>query len=54
MDERIKRDMIVLYIPQQIGVAENKNQSIVGGVKVTMHDQGLLMFLSAETCNTIV
>ena len=40
--------------PQQNGEVERKNRSIVGEVEAMFHDQGLLMFLWAEACNTLV
>jgi transposase InsO family protein len=50
----IKRELIVLYNPQQNGVAERKNQSIIGVAKAMIHDQDLLMFLWVEACNTTI
>jgi hypothetical protein len=50
----IKRELTVPYNPQQNGVAERKNRSIVGAAKAMIHDQDLPMFLWAEACNTTV
>eukprot|EP00253_Pinus_taeda_P029250 PITA_29250 len=50
----IRREFTVPYNPQQNGVAERKNRSIVGVAKAMLHDQGLPLFLWAEACNTAV
>jgi transposase InsO family protein len=50
----IKRELTVSYNPQQNGVAERKNRSIISSAKAMIHDQGLPMFLWAEACNTTV
>ena len=50
----IRREFMVPYNPQQNGVAERKNRSIVGAAKAMLHDQGLPLFLSAEACNIAV
>jgi hypothetical protein len=52
--EGIRREMTVAYNPQQNGVAERKNISIVGAARAMIHDQGLPLFLWAEACNTAV
>jgi hypothetical protein len=44
----IKREKTVAYNPQQNGVAERKNWSIISAVKAMIHDQSLPMFLWAE------
>jgi transposase InsO family protein len=41
----IKREYIVPYNPQQNGVAERKNRSIVEATKVMIHDKNLPMIL---------
>jgi transposase InsO family protein len=38
---RIKRELTVLYTPQQNGVSERKNRTIVGAEKAMLHDQDL-------------
>jgi hypothetical protein len=50
----IKREKKVAYNPQQNGVAERKNRSIIGAVKAMLHDQSFPMYLWAEACNTVV
>ena len=52
--EGIRRQLIVLYSPEQNGVAERKNRSIVGSTIAMLHDQSLPFFLWAEACCTIV
>jgi hypothetical protein len=44
----IKREYIVPHKPQQNGVVERKNRSIVETVKVMIRDQHLPMFLWEE------
>jgi transposase InsO family protein len=53
-EERIKRELTVLYNPQQNGVAEQKNRSIIATTKAMIHDQDFPMFLWAKACNTAV
>jgi transposase InsO family protein len=50
----IKREYTVPYNPQQNGVAERKNRSIVEATKAMIHDQSLPMFLWAEASMTAV
>eukprot|EP00253_Pinus_taeda_P026647 PITA_26647 len=50
----IRREFTVPYDPQQNGVAERKNRSIIGAAKAMLHDQGLPLFLWEEACNTAV
>jgi transposase InsO family protein len=50
----IKRELTVPYNPQQNGVAERKNRSIVEVVKEMIHDQNLPMFLWEEASNTTI
>jgi transposase InsO family protein len=52
--EGIRWELIAPHNPQQNGVAERKNKSIVGVAWVMLHDQGLPLHLWAEACNTIV
>ena len=46
--------LTVPYTPQQNGVAERKNRSIVGAARAMLHDQSLPFFLWAEACSTAV
>lgn len=50
----IKRELTKLYNPQQNGVIEGKNRSIIGLVKAMIHDHGLYMFLWVEACDTTI
>ena len=50
----IKREWTTPYNPQQNGVAERKNKTIVGETKAMLYDLDLPRFLSAEACNTKV
>jgi transposase InsO family protein len=50
----IKRELTVSYNPQQNGVAERKNRSIIGSSRAMIHDQEFPMFLWEEACNTTV
>jgi transposase InsO family protein len=52
--EGIKRQLLVPYNPQQNGVAERKNRSIIEADKEMIHDQNLPMFLWAKASNTTV
>ena len=50
----IKREYIVPYNPQQNGVAERKNRTIIETTKAMIHDQNLPMILWAEASMTTV
>ena len=50
----IKREFIVPYNPQQNGVAEWKNRTIISAMKAMIHDQGVLMFLWGKACSATV
>jgi len=50
----IKREKTIGYNPQQNGVAERKNKSIVNTVEAMIHGQSLPMYLWAEACKTTV
>jgi transposase InsO family protein len=52
IEARIKREYIVPYNPQQNGVAERKNKSIVEATKAMIHDQNLPRILWAEASMT--
>ena len=53
-EEGIKRELTILYNPQQNGVAETKNRIVVEATKAMIHDQSLPMFLWAKASRTIV
>ena len=46
--------MIAPHNPQENGVAERNNITIVGAARAMLHDQGLPLHLWAEACNTAV
>jgi hypothetical protein len=50
----IKKELTVPYNPQQNGVAERKNRTIIEATKAMIHDQSLPMTLWAEACMTAV
>jgi hypothetical protein len=50
----IKRELSTPYNPQQNGVAERKNQTIMEAVKAMIHDQDLPMHLWEEATKTAV
>lgn len=50
----IKREYTVPYNPQQNGVAERKNRTIVEAAKAMLHDQNLHFSFWAEATNTVV
>eukprot|EP00253_Pinus_taeda_P027766 PITA_27766 len=52
--EGIQREIIAPHNPQQNGVAERKNRTIVGSARAMLHDQGLPLHLWEEACNTAV
>ena len=52
--EGIKRELTAPHNPQQTGVAERKNITIVGVAREMLHDQGLPLHLCAEACHTSV
>ena len=52
--EGIKRELTTPYTPQQNGVAERKNRSIVEAAKAMIHDQNLPMQLWVEASRTVV
>ena len=52
--EGIKQELTTPHNPQQNGVAERKNKTIVGATQEMLHDQGLPLHLWAKACNTTV
>ena len=50
----IKRELSTPYNPQQNGVAERKNRTIMEAVKAMIHDQDLPMHLWAKVATTAV
>jgi transposase InsO family protein len=53
-DAGIKRELTTPYNPQQNGVAERKNRTIMEAMKTMIHDQDLLMHLWVEAARTTV
>ena len=53
-DARIKRELTTPYNPQQNGVVERKNRTIMEAVKTMIYDQDLPMHLWAEAARTAV
>jgi transposase InsO family protein len=53
-DVGIKRELTIPYNPQQNGVVERKNRTIMEAVKTMIHDQDLPMCLWAEAAKTTV
>ena len=50
----IKREITTPYTPEQNGVAERKNRTIVKVVRAMLHYQGLPKFLWVEVANAVV
>ena len=50
----IKRETTTFYTPEQNGVAERKNRTIVEAARAMLCDQGLLKFLWGEAVNTTI
>ena len=50
----IKRELFTPYNPQQNGVAERKNRTIMEASRAMLHDQDLPMHLWAEATNKVV
>jgi transposase InsO family protein len=53
-DVRIKRELTTPYNPQQNGVVERENRTIMEAVKTMIHDQDLPMHLWEKTTRTTV
>jgi transposase InsO family protein len=54
IEARIKREYAVPYNPQQNGVAERKNRTIIEATKAMIHDQSLPMIIWVEASMTTV
>ena len=54
IEARIKREFTVPYNPQQNGVVERKNRTIIETTKAMIHDQSLPMTLWVRPCMTTV
>ena len=52
--EGIKKEHSVPHTPQQNGVAERKNRTMVGAAKAMLFDQGLPLFLWVDAYRTAV
>ena len=52
--EGIKKEHIVPHTPQQNGVAERKNRTMVGATKAMLFYQGLPLFLWGKAYRTVV
>ena len=50
----IKRELSTPYNPQQNGIAEQKNRTIMEAGKTMLHDQDLPMHLWVEASRTVV
>lgn len=50
----IRKETIILYNPEQNGVAERKNRTIMEVVKAMLHDQKLPKFLWGGVANTVI
>ena len=48
--EGIQREFIAPHDPQQNGVAERKNRTIVGATRAMLHEQGLPFHLWEKAC----
>ena len=53
-EDGIKRDLTIPYNPQQNGVIERKNRSIMEVTKAMIHDHGLPMYMWEKAARTIV
>ena len=53
-DSRIKRDLSTPYNPQQNGIAEWENRTIMEATRAMLHDQDLPMHLWVEVARTTV
>ena len=53
-DSGIKRELSTPYNPQQNGIAERKNRTIMEAARVMLHDQDLPMHIWAEAARIVV
>ena len=53
-DSGIKRELSTPYNPQQNGIAERKNRTIMEAARVMLHDQDLPMYLWVEAAKKTV
>ena len=53
-DSGIKRELSTPYNPQQNGIAERKNRTIMEAARSMLHDQDILMHLWIEAIKTVV
>ena len=53
-ESKIKKDISTPYNPQQNGVAERKNRTIMEAGRAMLHDQDILMHLWVEAARTTV
>ena len=50
----VKREITIVYTPEQNGVAERKNRTILEAARAMLYDQGLPKFLWGEATNNTV
>ena len=53
-DSKIKRELTTPYNPQQNGVAEKKNRTIMEAIREMLHDQDIPMYIWVEAARTVV
>ena len=53
-DSRVKRELTTPYNPQQNGIVERKNRTIMEAARAMLHDQDFPMHLWAEATRTTV
>ncbi len=52
--EGIKREWTTPYNPEQNGVVERENTTVVGAAKAMLYDQDLPRYLWAQACNIAI